>query len=318
MSYLLGLDGGGTKTDCVVSNTQGDVIGMGRAGPSSPLRCGFDAAFQSLSEAAAEALKEAKLPSTALASVCAGLAGAGRSSVVRRTTEFLAKAFPGAQTHVATDYEIALEAAVGIGAGVVLIAGTGSVAYGRNDPGETARAGGYGPWVGDEGSAFDIGRRAISAVARTRDMSAPPTLLSSLSLAALNCPDWEELTDRTMRNPDEVFPKLFPVVAAAADAEDSAAREILFTSAIGLANLAMIVVRKLGLGDSGSEFPLVKCGGVFGHSRMLDSLLDSVVSSGAPQAKLSKLDISPAVGAARLAKRLLEGSHPPVLHDAPK
>jgi hypothetical protein len=85
-----------------------------------------------------------------------------------------------------------------------------------------------------------------------------------------------------------------------------------------LANLAMIVVRKLGLGDSGREFPLVKCGGVFGHSRMLDSLLDSVLSSGAPQAKLSRLEISPAVGAARLAKRLLEGSHPPVLHDAQK
>lgn len=314
MGYLLGLDGGGTKTDCVVSNEQGIVVGTGRAGPSNPVRCGFDAAFLSLSEAAAKALKEAKLPAAALTSVCAGLAGAGRRSVVRRTMDFLAQAFPGAQTHVATDYEIALEAAVGPALGVVLIAGTGSVAYGRNAEGATARAGGYGPWVGDEGSAFDIGRRAVGAVARTRDVSAPPTPLSKLILSALNCPDWDELTDRSMKNPDDVFPRLFPVVAAAADAEDSAAKEILFTSAIGLANLAMIVVRKLNLGDQ--EFPLVKCGGVFGHSRMLDSLLDSVLSSGAQRAEISRLEISPAVGAARLAKRLMECPAPPALHDA--
>ncbi len=68
-----------------------------------------------------------------------------------------------------------------------------------------------------------------------------------------------------MKNPDEIFPALFSVVAEAADAEDSAAKEILFTSAIGLGNLAMIVVRRLGMKDQ--EFPLVKCGGVFGRSR---------------------------------------------------
>ena len=314
MGYQLGLDGGGTKTECVVSNAEGRILSMGRAGPSNPLRCGFEAAFQSLSEAASEALREAKLQRAAITGVCAGLAGAGRRSVVRRTAEFLSQEFPGAQIHVITDYEIALEAAVGAGPGVVLIAGTGSVSYGRNAEGETARAGGYGPWVGDEGSAFDIGRRAVGAGARTRDMAAPATPLSSLIPAALNCSDWDELTDLTMKQPDEVFPKLFPVVAAAAEAEDSAAKEILFTSAIGLANLAMIVVRKLGLGDK--EFSLVKCGGVFGRSRMLDSLLDSVLSSGALRAKISRLEISPAAGAARLAQRLLESPAPPALHDA--
>ena len=312
MAYLLGLDGGGTKTECVVLDAQGNVVGKGLAGPSNPLRCGFDTAFQSLSEAAAEALKEAKLPRTAITGVCAGLAGAGRGSVVRRTMDFLAQTFPGARAQVTTDYEIALEAAVGAGQGVVLIAGTGSVAYGRNAAGETARAGGYGPWVGDEGSAFDIGRRAVAAVARNRDTSAPPTLLSIAIPAALDCPNWDELVDRTMKNPDDVFPKLFPVVAAAADAEDSAAKEILFAAAVGLGNLAMIVVRRLGLLDQ--EFPLVKSGGVFGHSGMLDSRLDSVLSNGAPRAKISRLEISPAVGAARLAGRLAEATKQPALH----
>jgi N-acetylglucosamine kinase-like BadF-type ATPase len=132
--------------------------------------------------------------------------------------------------------------------------------------------------------------------------------------AALDCPDWDELMDRSMKNPDDVFPKLFPVVVAAAESADSASREILFASAVGLGNLAMTVVRKLGLRDT--EFPLVKCGGVFGRSRMLDSLLDSVLSSGAPRAKISSLEISPAVGAARLAGRLGEVAKQPALHDA--
>jgi N-acetylglucosamine kinase len=298
MGYSLGFDGGGTKTECVLLDARGAVIGEGRGGPANPLRSGYDGAFTSLHEAAAGAMAAARIRPGDVTNVCAGIAGAGRRSVVRRVMVFLTEEFPAALTQVATDYEVALESAAGSGLGVVLIAGTGSVAFGRNAAGETARAGGYGPWIGDEGSAFDIGRRAVSAVARSRDTDAPVTMLA----AALDCPDWDELMLRIMKNPDEVFPKLFPAVAAAANSEDSAAKEILFTSAIGLGNLAMIVIRRLGM--KGEEFPLVKCGGVFGHSRMLDTLLDSVLASGALRAKISRLEISPALGAARMAARL--------------
>jgi N-acetylglucosamine kinase-like BadF-type ATPase len=312
MQYSLGFDGGGTKTECVVLDSYGQVIGEGRGGPSNPLRCGFDVAFDSLKHAATEALNHGGLRTNSLTGVCAGLAGAGRRNVVQRVLVFLAQEFSNAAAQVTTDYEIALEAAVSSGPGIVLIAGTGSVAYGRNAAGETARAGGYGPWVGDEGSAFEIGRRAVGAVARTRDQSEQITLLTEMVPAALDCPDWDELMQRIMKNPDEIFPALFPVVTQAADAEDGAAKEILFTSAIGLGNLAMVVVRGLGMKDQ--EFPLVKCGGVFGRSRMLDSLLDSVIVSGALRAKVSRLTISPAVGAARIAARFAESPAHPSTH----
>ena len=213
MGYSLGFDGGGTKTECVVLDARGTVVGEGRGGPSNPLRTGYETSFHSLSEAAAEALKNASLHTGNITGVCAGLAGAGRRNVVRRMLVFLAQEFPGAVAQVVTDYEIALEAAAGTGPGVVLIAGTGSTAYGRNAKGETAHAGGYGPWVGDEGSAFEIGRRAVGAVARTRDHAAPVTLLTEMIPAALDCPDWDEFTQRIMKNPDEIFPALFPVVA---------------------------------------------------------------------------------------------------------
>jgi glucosamine kinase len=314
MRYSIGFDGGGTKTYCVVLDAQGNIVAEGHGGPSNPLRSGFDEAFHSIREAAAAALKAAGLHTRDVTGVCAGLAGAGRRNVVRRMTVFLMQEFTRATAMVTTDYEIALEAAVGPGPGIVLIAGTGSAAYGRNAAGETARAGGYGPWVGDEGSAFEIGRRAVAAVARARDLDSPGTLLTEMILAALECPDWDDLLQRIMKNPDDVFPKLFRVVADAANSDDGAAKEILFTSAIGLGNLAMTVVRRLKMKDE--EFPLVKCGGVFGHSKMLDDLLDSVLVSGALRAKISRLDISPAVGAARIAARASESSVQTTLHGA--
>jgi N-acetylglucosamine kinase-like BadF-type ATPase len=304
MGYFLGFDGGGTKTHCVVINAMGDIIGEGRGGPANPLRSGYDLAFASLREAAVRALAAAKLRPAGITGVCAGLAGAGRRSVVRRILVFLSQEFPLSLIHVTPDYEVALEAAAAEGPGVVLIAGTGSVAFGRNAAGETARAGGYGPWIGDEGSAFEIGRLAVSAVARSRDAGAPVTVLAEMISAALECPDWDELMLRIMKNPDDVFPKLFPVVAEAANSDDSAAKEILFSSGIGLGHLAMIVIRRLGLKDQ--EFPLVKCGGVFGRSHVLDSLLDSVLASGALKAKLSLLELSPALGAAQMAARLAQ------------
>jgi N-acetylglucosamine kinase-like BadF-type ATPase len=306
MRCYLGFDGGGTKTECVVADREGTFLGHGFGGPSNPLRSGFDATNAALTSAANEALKSAGLHAHDVAGICAGLAGASQRNVVRRVLVFLDREFPRAVAQVTTDYEIALEAAAGAGPGVVLIAGTGSVAFGRNLAGDTARAGGYGPWVGDEGSAFEIGRRAVGAVARTRDNAAPETLLTEMIPAALHCADWDELTQRMMKTPDDVFPALFPVVAEAAEREDGAAKEILFTAAISLANLALIVTRRLSMKEM--EFPLVKCGGVFGHSRMLDSLVDSVLTSGALRAKVSQLTVSPAVGAARIAARLAESS----------
>jgi N-acetylglucosamine kinase-like BadF-type ATPase len=306
MAYWLGFDGGGTKTDCVVINASGGIVGEGHGGPANALRCGYDTAFRSIGEAAAETLRAARLQPGDVTGVCAGLAGASQRSVIRRVTVFLMHEFPKAAAQVTTDLEIALEAAVGSDPGIVLMAGTGSAAYGRNAAGETARSGGYGPWIGDDGSAYEIGRKAVGAVARTRDMGAPVTLLAEMIPAALNCTDWEDLIQRIAKNPDDVFPKLFPVVADAANSDDSAAMEILFTSAIGLGQLAMTVVRRLGFKDQ--EFPLVKCGGVFGRSSKLDELLDSVIRSGAPSARISTQQICPAVGAARIAARLSEST----------
>jgi N-acetylglucosamine kinase-like BadF-type ATPase len=314
MTYFLGFDGGGTKTDCVLLDANRAIVGEGRGGPANPLRSGYELALASLREAAAQALAAAKIRPADVTSVCAGLAGAARRSVVSRVMVFLSHEFPASVTQVVTDFEVALEAAAGSGPGVVLIAGTGSVAYGRNAAGETARAGGYGPWIGDEGSAFEIGRRAVSAVARARDSDAPSTLLTEMISGALSCPGWDDLVLQTMRVPDEVFPKLFPVVAEAADKDDAVAKEILSSSAISLGHLAAAVISRLGMRYQ--QFPLVKCGGVFGRSPILDVLVDAALASAGPRARVSRAEISPAVGAARMAARLSESSSQSASHGA--
>jgi N-acetylmuramic acid 6-phosphate etherase len=307
MNYYLGFDGGGTKTDCAVMDAAGGVVGEGTSGPSNPLRVGYEAAFAALNSATEKTLRAAKLEKSSIRAVCAALAGAGRPGVADEVKKFLTAAFPGAFTHVASDFEAALEAAAGAGAGVVLIAGTGSAAFGRNAAGELARAGGYGPSIGDEGSAFDIGRRAFAAAARARDRGEAPRFAEAL-LSAARCPDWDELIERVAAHADDVFPRVFPAVAAAAESGDAVARELLLGAAESLAELAHSVISRLKLGAQ--EFVLSKSGGVFGHSRVLDAHLDARLELFAPQARISQLKTSPAIGASQIARRLSEPARP--------
>ena len=148
MHYYLGFDGGGTKTECVLTDRSGRILAQSVAGPSNPLRIGFAAACNSLTAAADHVLSAAKIDAGQITAVCAGLAGAGRKHVVKRVMGFLVETFPRAVVHVTTDMEVALEAAAGPHEGLILIAGTGSSAFGRNAAGKTMRAGGYGPWLG--------------------------------------------------------------------------------------------------------------------------------------------------------------------------
>src|ERR1700691_5927550 len=181
--YFLGFDGGGTKTECVLVDGAGNVLARSFAGASNPLRAGYTRAWFALSEAGDVVLRRQKLRAKDIAGVCAGLGGAGRSSVVNRTTTFFERSYPNAAVRVTTDLEVGLEAAFGSGGGILLLAGTGSAAFGRDSHGRTARAGGRGPWFSDEGSAFDIGRSAVRAVSLFDEGRGPATALSKKILS---------------------------------------------------------------------------------------------------------------------------------------
>jgi N-acetylglucosamine kinase-like BadF-type ATPase len=304
MNFYLGFDGGGTKTECIALDADGRVVGHGNSGPSNPLRVGYDAACAALQLAAAGAITSAKYSVSDVRGICAGLAGAGRRNVADEMRKRLSRIWPGTPIQIVTDAEAALETAVGAAPGIVLIAGTGSIALGRNAKGEIARAGGYGPWIGDAGSAYDIGREATLAVARARDLAAPATLLSEMILSALDCRNWDDVVEKVAGGPGSVFPKLVPVVMQASEEGDSAARDILVRAALDLANTALAVIGRLNMKDA--EFRVARGGGVFGRSYVLDSRVDDLISRVAPGAHVGLLEHPPALGAARFAMRLAQ------------
>jgi glucosamine kinase len=299
--YFLGFDGGGTKTECVLADDQGTVLARATAGPSNLLRTGYTRAWFSLSAAADSVLGQNKLRADDIRGICAGLGGAGRSGVVKRAKTFFERSFPNAKVLVTTDLEIALEAAFGTGGGIILLAGTGSAAFGRDVNGRTARAGGRGPWISDEGSAFDIGRRAIAAIVRSEEHRGPSTALSKNLFKWHDCRNWDSLLERIAKNPDDVFPKTFPLVAKVADSGDEVAQGILSTAAVSLAELASLVSSDLGWSDR--EVLIGQVGGVFGRSKFFDKAIEAELKKACPRARFVTAKMSPAEAAVHIAIR---------------
>jgi N-acetylglucosamine kinase-like BadF-type ATPase len=305
MRFVLGLDGGGTKTECVLMDEAGLVRAEGRSGPSNPMRVGFGGALAAVCEAGRTALHNANLSMSDVSAVCAGLAGTAQPESQRKMKRLLSEEFPSQLVHVCTDLDLTLEA-TGEGRAIVLIAGTGSAAVGRDLSGQVIRVGGHGPLLGDEGSAYDIGRRAAIAALRAADRGMPDSLLAARILQELRARDWEDLQLRVYRVPDEVFPRIFPVVAAAADEGDRQAQLLLQDAACELAELVADLQERLHLNHE--KFLLVKNGGMVGRSAYFDNLLNERLRVAAPKAEFGALVVTAAQAAARMALRMLLGS----------
>lgn len=280
-------------------NSADQVLARTYGGPSNPSRIGVESAVRGVEESADLALRDAGLERGVIAAIGAGLAGTAKAEMREQMHAALQKCFPSAMILVQTDLETAL-AAAGEGSAIILVMGTGSAAFGRNAEGEIARAGGYGPASSDEGSAFDIGRQAIEVAMRERRAGGLESALGTEILATLGCEEWAVVLHRAQTMPDEIYPAIFPVIAAAADEGDATAQEILGRAAGQLAKLVGAVAARLRLGEK--EFLLAKIGGTAGRSRFFDAQVDAALKSVAPGAKIEKLRISPAEAAALAAK----------------
>jgi N-acetylglucosamine kinase-like BadF-type ATPase len=303
MSCFLGFDGGGTKTECVLMDESAKILARSRSGPSNPSRIGAEAAAKSLYDAAETVLREAGISSSAIQAVCAGLAGTARAEFAEKMHTALANLFPRAAIRVLTDFELAL-ATLPPGPAIVLIAGTGSAAFGRDANGKTMRAGGFGPAGSDEGSAFDVGRAAMDVLLHERQSEKNEPALGRQILRQLGCVDWEDVQKRAHSNADAVFPRIFPVVAAAADAGDAFAQSLLSDAAHKLASLTKSLADNLGIPSS--PFTLALTGGMLSRSAFLDTALAANLREALPQASLCELPSPPAEAAARLAIELAD------------
>jgi N-acetylglucosamine kinase-like BadF-type ATPase len=307
MRCVLGFDGGGTKTDCVAAAETGELHGRGQGGPSNPFRIGFGAALASLRESAQLALAGGQFNAADVVAVCAGLAGVGQAGDAEKMRALLAAEFPQALTRICTDLDLLLAAAPA-GPVIILVAGTGSAAIGRSASGEIVRVGGHGPMISDEGSAYDTGRRAVIAAQRDFDRTGKNTPLGERILREMGSVPWPELRKRIQSAPDEVFPRLFSVVAALADNGDQAAQDILRAGAYKLASIAATLAERLQLSET--KFPLIKTGGMIGRSKYLDGQLHERLRVTLPNGEAKSLESSPAEAAARLALELLGTAKP--------
>ena len=298
MSYVLGFDGGGTKTECVLMDSSDHVVARTFAGPSNPFRIGVEPAVRAIEEAANLSLQEANLHRDAIMAIGAGIAGTTSPELHDHTLKAMQTLFPGVRVTLLTDLEAAL-AAAGPGPRIVLVAGTGSAAIGCNVRTEIFRAGGWGRFSSDEGSAFDVGRRAI-AYAVSAPAEALASSLNQQILAQLESANWSDVQRRAETAPDDVYPRIFPVIAAAADAGDDTARELLLTAISHLSALVRDVADHLDLHDT--PFTLARTGGMIGRSAFFDAQLNDALSKSFPRAQLGGLKISPAEAAALAAK----------------
>ncbi len=245
-SLLLGLDGGGTHTRAVLAGLEGDVLGRGRAGPSNWATGGADAARRALAEAIGQAL--AGHAPQEVRAACLGLAGLDRPQDAAAYRPVPDAWGLGERTLLVNDAEIAWAGATGGAPGIVVVAGTGSVAYGRDGAGRAARAGGWGLPFGDEGGAAWIAAEAIRRVLCGSDGRARPSALASVLCAAAGCADPLDLCRLPGGGTAETaLGALAPAVTAAAAGGEPDALRIVERAAGELAGLAGGVAAQLGL-----------------------------------------------------------------------
>jgi glucosamine kinase len=297
MGIFLGIDGGGTRTACLIGD-ENSVLGSGAAGASNLLRVGEAAARRALSDAIRQACDAANIDPSQISRTCVGLAGAARPDVSESVRRILSETVSG-EIEIVGDMVVALHAAFGGGPGIVVIAGTGSIAYGRNRAGQVARAGGWGFAVSDEGSGHWIGRAAVSAALRAADESVVPPLLQAL-MKVWNVQNRDALVTAANASPAPDFAELFPEVSAAANSGDELAASILRRAGSELAVLGRIVVGRLFPGAK--TIPVAMSGGVFGNSALVRKAFYNELSGERPVAMDEKI-VEPVLGALDRARK---------------
>jgi glucosamine kinase len=298
--YYLGIDGGGTKTTCGVGD-ESRVLATAVAGPSNIVRVGPELARESLLAAVRQACAAAGITPAQVARTCVGGSGAARAELAEAVRSFLAEII-STPIDVVGDMEIALEAAFGAGTGVIVIAGTGSIAYGRNELGRTARAGGWGFAIGDEGSAHWIGRETVRAVLRASDEDEERAASSPLTAALFQAWGVRSLSDlaraaNSIPPPD--FAALFPAVQAS---NEEIAKAVLARAGQELAALATVVLTRLFRDEKG-WVRVALTGSVFRYASEVGSVFYAEFQQREPRVDVNLEVVDPVEGALKMARR---------------
>jgi glucosamine kinase len=295
MPLYLGIDAGGTKTDCAVSNGA-ELLGQATGASCKLARVGKERGRENLQAVIRQATEAAHVDAVKIQHVCIGMAGASLAEAVHWAQQTIRELMPESTIYVAGDHVIAHRAAFGTSPGVLVISGTGSIAFGRNQNGETARAGGWGPNVSDEGSAFWVGREAVTAALHAFDFGKSNGLLSTIA----DC--WKVAPEEVIRlanSSEPRFPELAGPVVNAAEQGDASAQAITDRAGKALAGLASAVIKRLW--PDGGVVPVALAGGVLQGSPLVRQAFKEAMKSEQPQAAVSFAFVRPVLGALEIA-----------------
>lgn len=300
-NLYLGVDGGGTKTHIVLINESGEVICEGFAGASNPLRVGIETSVSNIIKAVNEACDKGDCSRGDIVAATLGLAGVRRSDLRERIREGVFRHLHVKNMQVITDAEIALYGASLGKAGLVVIAGTGSVCIGQNDKGEKFSAGGWGPLAGDEGGGAGIARSALHAIAKASDGRAPQTKLSEVAIEYFRAAHIEDLVVAIYapQVDNQRIAGFARYVVETARNNDPVAQNVLAEAGRELGLAANAVIAKLNL--QRRKLPIAYVGSIFRAEELITEPFIKTVRQLAPKAFLTEPEIPPAMAAARLA-----------------
>jgi len=308
-SLFAGVDGGGTKTEVVLTDAQGHKISTALGGASNPLRTGVETAVRNIIETIDLACDIAGLSRSDVLSVYCGIAGVKRSDIRNIMRERIKRASGAELVEVTTDAEIALDGTASEGPALVAIAGTGSVCIGRSAKGERHSAGGWGPVAGDESGGAGISRKALRKIARASDGRGVWTSLADAATRFFKADKVEDLPI-AIHAPSTDNARLAGFakeVINAALAGDDVARSIIEESGREMGEAAVAVIRKLRMENE--SFPIGIVGSVFSAGELFTEPMMGLVKEVSPNAFLTRPVESPAVAAARLSREAVEGAH---------
>lgn len=295
--YLLGIDGGATKTLAAVLDLEADTLHTGRAGPSNEDAVGAEAAVKALLDAAGEALRGAGIGEGDLAAAVAAVAGTDTASVTRHV-----HTARGESWIVVNDVVGAWATATGGGPGVAAIAGTGSNVFGVGAAGRSWRTGGWGHLLGDEGSGYWLGVESIRAALRDRDASGPETGLSAAACAFFGRDTVEAVASLVYSKPltkGEIA--AFAIeTAKVAEQGDAVARELFERGAGLLGGQIAAVIGQAGLEG---EFPVGLIGSAYKAGEVFLAPLRRRIAEAAPEARIAPVEMAPVGGSLLLAAK---------------
>ncbi len=296
---LIGVDAGASHCAVTVGDDRGQLLGRAE-GPAAAMRPGgSEAAAAAIVHTARRAASEAGTDLPAARAVV-GAAGAGRATEQAELASALEACGLATEIRVLPDGEVALAAAFGDGTGIVVSAGTGSVAFARDGRGELHRAGGYGWQMGDEAGGYWLGRRALELAARAQDGRAPGSTLPARLLAALGLRGFDDLIRwATTATPAQVA-RLAPHLVNAAAEGEQVAQQVVTQAAAELAGIAAALARHF----PGTEpIPVACAGGLLAPQSALRAALRSALATTLPRGQIVPTVPDPALAALELARR---------------